>query len=210
MEQELKCNQVGMLSGGKWDKLHDISRRVYGVDGLSSTLYTAGGGNTEVKIAEPIIYDDTYGYETEPRQYPKTCPTLRADRQGLKVIEPIIYDDYNGRVKADQQCIGTLTTNCGQEAKGNGVKIIEQIAYYEQNGYIRQDGCCGTLTTDGSTPKHNNRVVEQSRGGGMRCVTTSAFANLPRVKLTGLWALITPTSTTLPTVAYRRQTTADG
>ena len=30
----------------------------------------------------------------------------------------------------------------------------------EQNGYIRNDGCVGTLTTDGSSPKHNNRVVE--------------------------------------------------
>lgn len=34
------------------------------------------------------------------------------------------------------------------------------MAYDEQNGYIRQDGCVGTLTTDGSSPKHNNRVVE--------------------------------------------------
>lgn len=40
------------------------------------------------------------------------------------------------------------------------MKIIEPIALDEQNGYLRQDGCIGTLTTDGSTPKHNNRVVE--------------------------------------------------
>ena len=39
-------------------------------------------------------------------------------------------------------------------------KIIEPIAYDEQNKYFRQDGCVGTLTTDGSSPKHNNRVVE--------------------------------------------------
>lgn len=39
-------------------------------------------------------------------------------------------------------------------------KIIEPIAYDEQNGYLRQDGCVGTLTTDGSSPKHNNRIVE--------------------------------------------------
>ena len=30
----------------------------------------------------------------------------------------------------------------------------------EQNGYIRKDGIVGTLTTDGSSPKHNNRVIE--------------------------------------------------
>ena len=39
--------------------------------------------------------------------------------------EPIIYDDYNGRIKADQSVIGTLTTNCGNNALRNGVKIIE-------------------------------------------------------------------------------------
>lgn len=46
-------------------------------------------------------------------------------------VEPIIYDDYNRRIKADQSCIGMLTTNCGNEAEGNGVKIIEPIGKYE-------------------------------------------------------------------------------
>lgn len=36
----------------------------------------------------------------------------------------------------------------------------EYKALDEQNGYIRQDGCVGALTTDGSSPKHNNRIVE--------------------------------------------------
>jgi DNA (cytosine-5)-methyltransferase 1 len=34
------------------------------------------------------------------------------------------------------------------------------MAYDEQNQYIRKDGCVGTLTTDGSSPKHNNRIIE--------------------------------------------------
>lgn len=33
----------------------------------------------------------------------------------------------------------------------------------EQNGYIRNDGTVGTITTDGSSPKHNNRVVEEAK-----------------------------------------------
>lgn len=94
MEQEITCNQVGMLSGGKWDKLHDQSRRVYDVNGLAPTMHTCGGGNLEPKILEPLALD-------------------------------------------------------------------------EQNGYIRQDGCVGTLTTDGSSPKHNNRVVEPILVGGI-------------------------------------------
>lgn len=85
--EEIKCEQVSILSGGKWDKLHDISRRVYSADGLTPTVHTMGGGQQELKIIEPIAYD-------------------------------------------------------------------------EQNGYIRQDGCVGTLTTDDSSPKHNNRIIE--------------------------------------------------
>lgn len=92
--EEIKCEQVSILSGGKWDKLHDISRRVYSADGLAPTVHTMGGGQQELKIIEPIAYD-------------------------------------------------------------------------EQNGYIRQDGCVGTFTTDGSSPKHNNRVVEPILVGGI-------------------------------------------
>lgn len=37
------------------------------------------------------------------------------------------------------------------------------IALDEQNGYIRKDGTIGSLTTDGSSPKHNNRIIEKVR-----------------------------------------------
>lgn len=48
------CKQIGTLSGGRWDKLHDISRRVYDVDGLAPTVHTAGGGCQETKIGEEV------------------------------------------------------------------------------------------------------------------------------------------------------------
>ena len=38
--------------------------------------------------------------------------------------------------------------------------IKEPIALDEQNQCLRTDGTVGTLTTDGSSPKHNNRVIE--------------------------------------------------
>lgn len=113
--EEPKCEMVGMLSGGKRDKLHDISRRVYSGDGVAPTIHTSGGGQQE-----PKIIDDFYK-NREERVYEDVSPTLRADRNGLKVVEPLAYD--------------------------------------EQNGYIRTDGTVGTLTTDGSSPKHNNRVI---------------------------------------------------
>lgn len=173
--EEIKCNQIGKLTGGKWDKLHDMSRRVYGIDGLSPTLHTAGGGNTEPKILIPEPtkkgYDiATYG-DSINMAFPNSktrrgrvghgvAQTLTTQEAQQAVVEPIIYNDYNGRIRADQECVGTLTTNCGNDAPRNGVKIIEPIAYDEQNGYARQDGTVGTLTTDGNSPKHNNRIVE--------------------------------------------------
>ena len=42
--KKTNCKQVGMLSGGKWDKMHDISRRVYDTDGVAPTIHTMGGG----------------------------------------------------------------------------------------------------------------------------------------------------------------------
>lgn len=44
-----------------------------------------------------------------------------------------------------------------REASNGVIEILD-----EQNGYIRRDGTVGTLTTDGSSPKHNNRVIEYS------------------------------------------------
>lgn len=38
--------------------------------------------------------------------------------------------------------------------------LVEPLALDEQNRYVRKDGCVGTLTTDGSSPKHNNRVIQ--------------------------------------------------
>ena len=45
-----QCVQVGEVVGGKWDKMHDISRRVYEPNGLSPTVHCQQGGNTELKI----------------------------------------------------------------------------------------------------------------------------------------------------------------
>lgn len=49
---------------------------------------------------------------------------------------------------------------CEQVSILSGGKWDKLLAYDEQNGYIRQDGCVGTLATDDSSPKHNNRIVE--------------------------------------------------
>ena len=42
--EEIRCKHVATLRGGKWEKTYEESRRVYGVDGLSPTVHTQGGG----------------------------------------------------------------------------------------------------------------------------------------------------------------------
>lgn len=40
----MNCKEFGSLSGGKWDRMYDQSRRVYKPVGLCPTLHTFGGG----------------------------------------------------------------------------------------------------------------------------------------------------------------------
>lgn len=60
-----------------------------------------------------------------------------------------------------------LTARGAGEEHSGMVLISEPIAYDEQNQYLRKDGCVGTLTTDGSSPKHNNRIIEPKVIGGI-------------------------------------------
>lgn len=46
-----KSKVAHTLSGGKWDKLHDQSRRVFDTNYISPTIHTSGGGQQEIKIA---------------------------------------------------------------------------------------------------------------------------------------------------------------
>ena len=50
MNSIISDNQVGYLSGGKWDKINESCRRYYKVSGISPTIHTCQGGNTEPKI----------------------------------------------------------------------------------------------------------------------------------------------------------------
>lgn len=121
-------------------------------------------------VAEPVILEDFYKNRDE-RIYEETAPSLRSERTGLKVVEPKIIKvgqiessyDQSGRVYSPEGLSPTVMSNSHGGTTGgyNPPKIIvEPVALDEQNGYIRKDGCVGTLTTDGSSPKHNNRVIE--------------------------------------------------
>lgn len=48
----IKCVQVGNLEGGKWDRINESCRRVYSEEGISPTIHTCQGGNTEPKVVQ--------------------------------------------------------------------------------------------------------------------------------------------------------------
>ena len=57
-------------------------------------------------------------------------PTITTRPEGFKtailvVDEPMVYDGYNGVIRRESNCVGTLTTNCGADLKRNGQGIIE-------------------------------------------------------------------------------------
>ena len=54
----MDCKQVGILTGGKWDKMHECIRRVYDADAISPTITSGGGGHHEVKIVDFKIYGE--------------------------------------------------------------------------------------------------------------------------------------------------------
>lgn len=149
---------VGMLDNNGYEIMHEQSRRVYSANGAAPTLHTCGGEQQELKIAVSEAtqkgYDEaTYG-DSINIAYPNSktrrgrvghgvAQTLTTGDIQQVVVEPVIVEDFY---------------------KNREAKPIEQIAYDEQNGYLRQDGTVGTLTTDGNSPKHNNRIVEINYG----------------------------------------------
>ena len=56
----VRCQQIGNLTGGKWDKINESCRRVYSEEGISPTIHTCQGGNTEPKVARYKEYSNFY------------------------------------------------------------------------------------------------------------------------------------------------------
>ena len=84
--KEPRCVQVGNISGGKWDKMHDVSRRVYTGEGLAPTVHTCGGGNTEPKVIVGAAMRGRYNQgkteqhlEISDREYSNALTTAQKD-----------------------------------------------------------------------------------------------------------------------------------
>ena len=130
-----QCVQVGEVVGGKWDKMHDISKRVYEPDGIAPTVHCQQGGNTELKIAEDFVLGGLQKHQT-----PRTdgiSPTLTEAMGKGGGQTPIIIDTAEPKERFYKQAFETL--------KENECKVGDTIDAF--NKKVNKSGVCPTLTT---------------------------------------------------------------
>lgn len=116
--------------------------RIYAVGGCSPTLSTMQGGGQEPKILESQIVAMRGRNPDNPSDRSAGSPTeqrLEVNTQG--------------------------TSNCLTSVQKDNLVMENVITIDEQNMSAKSD-VFGTLTTDGSSPKHNNRVaIKQNTTG---------------------------------------------
>lgn len=106
----------GSLQGGKWDKVHEICRRVYSIEGISNSITAMGGGNQEPKIIEPLICASRERNSINPK----------SRKSGLETVQMIEINDSG--------CSNTLTTvQKDNYVIESGIKITEAT----KQGYAR-------------------------------------------------------------------------
>ena len=146
----MKCKEFGKLVSDKFKRMHEQSRRIYDTGGVSPTIHTLGGGNTEVKVA--ILKQNVSEDTNKPRALGH-IPYPGSDKP------------HQSNTFYDSKAVSPTLDTC--EGGNRQVKILVEkdlpLALDEQNQYIRTDGTVGTIMTDGSSPKHNNRVIEPNK-----------------------------------------------
>ena len=140
--------------------------RVYDVNGIAPTLTKMDGGNREPFIVASRgrnpenPSDRTAGTPTEQRLEPNfsgCTNTLTSVQKDNYVCEPKIIQNPHGFNKGQiRENCPSITSSYFQENN----YVCEHIVYDEPSRYVRKDGIVGTLTTDGSSPKYNNRIIE--------------------------------------------------
>jgi DNA (cytosine-5)-methyltransferase 1 len=103
------------------------SGNVYDKEQLSPTLCATDYKNPP-KITEPKVsvignYSPSNHNASSVVDSNGLAPTVMENHGTITGV--IVYDDYNSTIRKDQDTIGTLTTNIGNDAPRNGYKLIE-------------------------------------------------------------------------------------
>ena len=131
-----QCVQVGEVVGEKWDKMHDISRRVYEPSGIAPTVHCQQGGNTELKIAENFVLGGLQEHQT-PRTDGISPALTEAMGKGGGQTPVIIDTKKTDDERFFKQAVETVLENeCGV---GDTVDAF--------NKKVNRSGVCPTITT---------------------------------------------------------------
>jgi DNA (cytosine-5)-methyltransferase 1 len=99
-------------------------------------------------------------------------------------IEPLVWDGFNQRVRAESECVGTITQKVGADLKRNGQGIIEPLERYELsdkmkayiNSYndkykvgdgnlvVNRDVACSKTTREGCTRADTSDYISNEFG----------------------------------------------
>jgi DNA (cytosine-5)-methyltransferase 1 len=148
VEEEPKLIQVAQLTDKKYN---EMTGRVYSGDGLCPTIRTMQGGCLEPKVSEPLALDEQN--RCIRKSHPCGCIVTdgSSPKHNNRVIEPIPNDGFNQRIRADSQCVGTITQNVGADLKRNGQGIIEPKIlerFYANREPRVYDEACPTLRSE--------------------------------------------------------------
>lgn len=132
-----KCVQVGQMYGTEKEP---INSDVCGT--ITTGCSRNGSGTFLVREATKKGYAEATDGDSINLEQPNS--KTRRDRVGHGVAQTLTTSPQQGVVTSDV------------------VPEDFPLALDEQNKYIRTDGTVGTIMTDGSSPKHNNRVIEVS------------------------------------------------
>lgn len=119
-----RCVKVGDLNYYPYE----TSNRIYSKEGISPTLTTMQGGNTEPKIAEPIAYVK----EATKKGYAEIY-----EGDSVNLEQP---NSKTRRGRVEKGCVQTLTTSCNQaviepEAKSFRVRKLTPRECYRLMGF---------------------------------------------------------------------------
>lgn len=128
----------------KWKSQQQPLDHILNDNSCSPCLTARGGGEEHSGM---ILYGET----NDNRFFKQAFET--AQENECSTGDTI--DAYNKKVNQSGTS-PTITTR--PEGFKTAILVVD-----EQNKYVRQDGIVGTLTTDGSSPKHNNRIIENLR-----------------------------------------------
>ena len=153
VDEQYYCSSVLLNGFAEHRKKHSEKGNGFGAvvkdkDSIANTIparYYKDG--KECLIQEPFVTID--GDMVKIREATAQGFAEAVEGDSINLVQP---NSTTRRGRVGKQIAQTLTTKPEQA-------VIEPMALDEQNGYIRKDGCVGTITTDGSSPKKNNRVI---------------------------------------------------